>query len=62
MRQNEILPVVEYPNHAAGQVTRPSIIAAFISHGTCNELLEHCVHNHEVILIISPSKFWEFEK
>jgi len=26
------------------------LIAAFISHGTCNELLEHCVHNHEAIL------------
>ncbi len=26
------------------------LIAAFISHGTCNELLEHCALNHEVIL------------
>ena len=26
------------------------LIAAFISHGTCNELLEHCAHHHEVIL------------
>ena len=26
------------------------LIAAFISHGVCNELLEHCVLNHEVIL------------
>ncbi len=25
-------------------------IAAFISHGVCNELLEHCVLNHEVVL------------
>ena len=26
------------------------LIAAFITHGTCNELLEHCAVNHEVIL------------
>jgi uncharacterized protein len=26
------------------------LIAAFISHGTCNELLEYCAVNHEVIL------------
>jgi putative PIN family toxin of toxin-antitoxin system len=26
------------------------IIAAFISHGVCNELLEHCVINHDVVL------------
>jgi len=26
------------------------LIAAFISHGLCNELLEHCVLNHEVVL------------
>ena len=26
------------------------LIAAFITHGACNELLEHCTHNHEVIL------------
>jgi len=26
------------------------LIAAFISHGVCNELLEHCVLNHEVVL------------
>lgn len=26
------------------------LIAAFIAHGTCNELLEHCARNHEVIL------------
>ena len=25
-------------------------IAAFISHGVCNELLEHCVLNHQVVL------------
>lgn len=26
------------------------LIAAFISHGVCNELFEHCVINHDVIL------------
>ncbi len=26
------------------------LIAAFISHGACKELLEHCVLNHEVVL------------
>lgn len=26
------------------------LVAAFITHGTCNELLEHCALNHEVIL------------
>lgn len=26
------------------------LIAAFISHGACSELLEHCVLNHDVIL------------
>jgi uncharacterized protein len=26
------------------------IIAAFISHGACNELLEHCAINHHVVL------------
>ena len=26
------------------------LIAAFISHGVCNELLEHCVLNHDVVL------------
>ena len=26
------------------------LIAAFISHGVCNEVLEHCVLNHDVIL------------
>ncbi len=26
------------------------LIAAFISHGVCNELLEHCVLTHEVVL------------
>lgn len=26
------------------------LIAAFITHGTCNELLEHCALNHEIIL------------
>jgi putative PIN family toxin of toxin-antitoxin system len=34
------------------------LIAAFISHGTCNELLEHCALNHEVIL--SPFIIDEF--
>lgn len=26
------------------------LIAAFISHGVCNELLQHCVLNHDVVL------------
>ena len=26
------------------------LIAAFITHGTCNELLEYCVVRHEVVL------------
>ena len=26
------------------------LIAAFISRGVCNELLEHCVVNHDVVL------------
>jgi uncharacterized protein len=26
------------------------LIAAFISHGVCNELLEYCALNHEIIL------------
>lgn len=26
------------------------LIAAFIAHGTCGELLEHCMVNHEVVL------------
>jgi uncharacterized protein len=26
------------------------LIAAFISHGVCNELFEHCVLNHDVVL------------
>ncbi len=26
------------------------LIAAFISHGACNELLEHCALNHAVVL------------
>ena len=34
------------------------LIAAFISHGTCNELLEYCALNHEVIL--SPFIIDEF--
>ena len=26
------------------------LIAGFISHGTCNELIEHCAINHKVVL------------
>jgi putative PIN family toxin of toxin-antitoxin system len=26
------------------------LAAAFIAHGTCNELLEHCVMNHDIVL------------
>lgn len=26
------------------------LIAAFITHGVCNELLEHCAINHEIVL------------
>ena len=26
------------------------LIAAFIAHGVCNELLEHCALNHDIIL------------
>jgi len=26
------------------------LIAGFISHGACNELIEHCAVNHEVVL------------
>lgn len=26
------------------------LVAAFIAHGSCNELLEHCIVHHEVIL------------
>ena len=26
------------------------LIAAFISHGVCNELLEHCILNHDAVL------------
>jgi putative PIN family toxin of toxin-antitoxin system len=26
------------------------LVAAFIAHGNCNELLEHCIVQHEVIL------------
>ena len=25
------------------------LIAAFISHGSCNELLEHCFHDHQIV-------------
>jgi len=36
------------------------LIAAFISHGTCNELLEHCALNHNVVL--SPFILMEFRQ
>lgn len=36
------------------------LIAAFISHGTCAELLEHCVREHE--LITSEFILQEFHK
>lgn len=36
------------------------LIAAFISHGTCNELMEHCALNHEVVL--SPFILDEFKR
>lgn len=26
------------------------LIAAFVAHGMCNELLEHCAINHEIVL------------
>lgn len=26
------------------------LVAAFIAHGTCNELLEHCAINHDIVL------------
>lgn len=25
------------------------LIAAFISHGTCHEILEHCLHHHQLV-------------
>lgn len=25
------------------------LVAAFIAHGTCHEVLEHCIHHHELI-------------
>ena len=28
------------------------LIAGFISHGTCNELIEYCALNHEVVLSV----------
>ena len=34
------------------------LIAAFIAHGVCNELLEHCALNHEIVL--SPFILHEF--
>ena len=34
------------------------LIAAFIAHGACNELLEHCALNHEIVL--SPFILDEF--
>ena len=36
------------------------LIAAFISHGTCNELMEHCALSHEVVL--SPFILDEFTR
>lgn len=36
------------------------LIAAFISHGACNELLEYCAINHQVIL--SPFILAEFKQ
>jgi putative PIN family toxin of toxin-antitoxin system len=36
------------------------LIAAFITHGACNELLEHCALNHEVVL--SPFIIGEFRR
>lgn len=35
------------------------LIAGFISHGTCNELIEHCAINHSVVL--SPFILDEFK-
>lgn len=35
-------------------------IAAFISHGACHELLEHCAIRHEIIL--SPFIYDEFKE
>ena len=36
------------------------LIAAFISHGACHELLEHCAIRHEIIL--SPFIYGEFKE
>mgnify|MGYP006296292989 CR=1 FL=1 len=36
------------------------LVAAFISRGQCNELLEHCVRNHE--LVTSPTILDELER
>src|SRR2546428_7387927 len=36
------------------------LIAAFISHGTCHELLEHCLNHHE--LVTSPFILGEFSQ
>jgi len=36
------------------------LVAAFISRGQCNELLEHCVRNHE--LVTSPRVLDELER
>jgi uncharacterized protein len=36
------------------------LIAAFISHGACHELLEHCAIRHEIIL--SPFIYSEFKE
>lgn len=36
------------------------LIAAFIAHGVCNELLEHCALNHDIVL--SPFILEEFRE
>jgi len=36
------------------------LVAAFVAHGACNELLEHCVLSHEVIL--APFIIREFKE
>lgn len=37
-----------------------ALVAAFIAHGVCNELLEHCALNHT--LILSPFILDELEE
>ena len=36
------------------------LIAAFISHGVCADLVEHCIHHHEIVA--SEFIFAEFSK